>query len=302
MLHRLSGFSAIAAVFVACWSGSAIADESHPLAGTAWTGSGTPTTIEAVIEKARAADFVLVGEIHTNPDHHAFQARIIRAIAETGRRPSVVLEMVPQRLQRELDAFNAAGTPDAAALGAALDWENRGWPDWSIYQPIAQAAADAGLPLMAGDLDRDAIRAIGREPGELGYSYDPAARASLETVLKVSHCDMLPDAAITAMVAVQQARDVSMAQAMVAAGQDGAVLITGAGHARTDWGVPFILGRIAPERTVFSIGLIESVPGADTFADYPGEDATRLPFDMVIFTSRTETEDPCAAMAEQMGK
>ena len=42
------------------------------------------------------------------------------------------------------------GVREASKLGKALRWEERGWPDWAILQPIAEAALQAALPLKAG--------------------------------------------------------------------------------------------------------------------------------------------------------
>lgn len=283
---------------------AALADD-NPLVGTQWTGTGEAVSEAAVGDAVRAADFVLIGEIHDNPEHHAIQARLIRTMTEAGRKPAIVLEMVPQGLQGELDAFEAEGSQDATELGRRLKWEERGWPSWSTYQPIAEAALAAKLRLYAGDLDREEIRAIGRGdiPFETAAPYSDAMRDSLSEELRVSHCNLLPDEAIGPMIKVQQARDTAMATAMLDYGvEDGAVLISGSGHARKDRGVPFVLAGRDPGKSIVSIGLMEVHDGMTDFADYPGEDETALPFDFVMFTARANDVDHCAALKKQMGK
>lgn len=292
---------AIAALMTAPLPAARAAD--NPLIGTEWTGAGEAVTDETIEDAVRAADFVLIGEIHDNPEHHAIQARLIRTMAEAGRKPAVVLEMVPQGLQSELDAFEAEGSQDVAELGRRLKWEERGWPNWSTYQPIAEAALAAQLSLYAGDLDRETIRAIGRGeiPFETAAAYSQAMRESLSEELRVSHCDLLPEASIGPMIKVQQARDTAMATAMLDYGaQDGAVLISGSGHARKDRGVPFVLAAREPDRSVVSIGLMEVRDGAADFADYLDEGDTALPFDFVMFTARANDIDHCAALKKQM--
>ena len=283
---------------------AALADD-NPLVGSQWTGTGEAVSKAAVEDAVRAADFVLIGEIHDNAEHHAIQARLIRTMTEAGRKPAVVLEMVPQGLQSELDAFEAEGSQDAAELGRRLKWEERGWPSWSTYRPIAEAALAAKLRLYAGDLDREAIRAIGRGdiPFETAAPYSDAMRENLSDELRVSHCDLLPDEAIGPMIKVQQARDTAMATAMLDYGvEDGAVLISGSGHARKDRGVPFVLAARDPGKSIVSIGLMEVQDGMTDFADYPGEGETALPFDFVMFTARANDVDHCAALKKQMGK
>lgn len=279
--------------------------EDNPLIGTEWTGAGEAVADKAVEDAVRDADFVLIGEIHDNPKHHAIQARLIRVMTKAGRKPAVVFEMVPQGLQGELDAFEAEGSEDVADLGRRLKWEERGWPNWSTYQPIAEAALAARLSLYAGDLDRETIRAIGKgeRPVEPMAVYSDAMRKNLAEELRVSHCDLLPEEAIGPMIKVQQARDTAMATAMLDYGvEDGAVLISGAGHARKDRGVPFVLAAREPGRSIVSIGLMEVREGATEFGDYLDEGETALPFDFVMFTAQADDTDHCAALKGKMSK
>ena len=109
--------------------------QDHPLVGTIWTSDFEAVTISE-LEKALAnARFVLLGEIHNNPDHHRLQARFIETLVRKGRRPAIVFQMIPANLQAELDSHVQRGVSEAGTLGKALGWEERGWPDWTIYQP-----------------------------------------------------------------------------------------------------------------------------------------------------------------------
>lgn len=291
------------------WSSEHYRD--HPLVGSVWRGDGTETRLDTVVRAAREADFVLIGETHPNPDHHVLQADIIRTLRDDGRRPAVVFEMIPAGLQSVLDAHVREHPGDAAGLGARLDWEARGWPAWQIYQPIAEAALGGGLPMKAGDLDRDLIKRIGGQgvaalkPGQSArLGLDRPLAADLETellaALRESHCNLLPEAMLAPMLTVQRARDGALAAAMIEAGGDGAVLIAGAGHVRSDWAVPAILGDMAPNTRTVSIALIEVEQGLDTFADYVAESENPLaPYDFVIFTPRSEVTDHCAELGER---
>ena len=82
----------------------------------------------------------------------------------------------------------------------------------------------------------------------------------------------------------------------------GAVLIAGAGHARSDWGVPFILQTKAPNADTVSIGLFEVTEDAQRFADYENREGDGLPFDFIRFTQRSETRDHCAELQKQLDK
>ena len=65
---------------------------------------------------------MLLGEIHTNPDHHRLQADILQYMVEQGRRPAVVIEMVTRAQQPVLDHFTANPPPSADEIADRLEW------------------------------------------------------------------------------------------------------------------------------------------------------------------------------------
>lgn len=277
-------------------------EQGHPLAGRIWQpAEGTFLTPEGLVERLAAARFVLLGEKHDNPDHHRLQAWLLRELVAHGRRPAVAFEMIDNGQAAILADYR---DKDAAGLGPALNWEANGWPDWALYRPIAQAALDAGLPIVTANLPRDQVRAIVRggaaptDPGPLPQ--DLADEMSRE--IRDSHCGQLPDKAVPGMVMVQRVRDAVMAEAMergaAMPGSDGAVLIAGAGHVRADRGVPMQLRRSSPQAAMISIAFVEATEGRTDPAAY-GEvyGGTTLPYDAVWFTARLDDTDPCAALA-----
>ncbi|HSM42997.1 MAG TPA: ChaN family lipoprotein [Afifellaceae bacterium] len=307
-LVALGAAPAAAETHLPDWTATHYAD--HPLVGTVWSGDGIAATWSDIERAAAAAEFVLAGEIHPNPDHHRLQARLLQSMVEAGRRPALVFEMIPAAYQVKLDSFAEAAPPDAGGLGNLVDWAKRGWPDWAIYEPIADIALSSGLPIVAGDLDRETIRAIGRtgrsalgeaEQARLALGADlPAGLAdTLTGILKESHCNLLPEQAIPAMILVQRARDGAMAAAMTEAktrGADGAFLVAGAGHVRRDLAVPRVLSQSAPGASVLTVAFIEVDEKASGVAGY----GTVGLYDFVVFTPRWELADHCAELAEQM--
>lgn len=236
------------------------------------------------------ADVVVLGEVHDNPVHHANQAVAVAALAPR----ALVFEM--------LSAEQAARvTPESratqAGLAEALDWANSGWPDFAMYYPIFAAAPQAAI--YGAAIARDDLRRVRAEGVEAVFG-DDAARYGLTTPLPEDqqaarealhlavHCDALSAEALPGMVMAQRLRDAALARAVVAAYEEtgGPVaVITGSGHARTDWGIPAALAQAAPELTVLSIGQTET-PGADQ------------PYDLWIVTEPAQRDDPCAAFAK----
>lgn len=288
------------ALDLSAWQSAHFRD--NPLNGTIVARDGKATTVQAMLDAVGDAEFVAVGEIHDNPDHHRIQAEILQAMVDAGKRPAVVFEMVPASLQPVLDR---AGETGAEKLGQALEWEKRGWPSWSMYRPVAEVALTAGLPLVAGDLDRDVIRAIGRQgsealqPGEaarigLDLPFAAAASESLKQELVDSHCGMMPEVMIAPMITVQRARDGALAAAMAAHAGRGAFVVAGAGHVREDRGAPAVLAQLLPGKDVLTVGLSES--GESRVLDDYTADGT---FDFVILTPRANVEDHCAGLKER---
>ncbi len=285
---------------------SAVA-RAHPLVGRVWD-----VRAERFVEprdltgRLAASRFVLLGERHDNPDHHALQARLVREVIAAGRRPALGFEMFSTDDAAAIARYLARSPRDAAGLGDAVNWKRTGWPAWRLYQPIAQAALDAGSPIVATNLSRASIEALRRNGlGGLGPAIvaqlkldvlpTPATRAAMAQEIRESHCGQAPEATLDRMVDMQWARDARMAEALArAGGRDGAVLIAGTGHVRRDRGVPAHLARHAPGTGVVSVAFLEVQAEAIAPAAYAEHwDGGTLPFDYVWFTPRIDDVDPC---------
>lgn len=289
----------------------------HPLAGKVYSVRERRFVAPAhLVADAVAADLLLLGETHDNADHHRLQARLVeaagKAAGSVGDRPAVVFEMIPADRAAALAEHLEAHPDDAAGMGEAVGWEERGWPDWAIYRPIAEAALAAGLPLRAGDLDTDLRKRIGRE-GLDALAEEERARLALDrplpddlaenlkATLRTSHCGMLPEQAVAAIFQVQRARDAALADAMLA--QKRAVLIAGRGHVRADYGVPWYLRTRAPQARILAVGFVEVAPGEESIGAYlAGEGEGEGAFDYLWFTPAGSVEDHCAGLKERFGK
>lgn len=290
----------------------------HPLVGRIWRPATAGFVTRQTVERAAAAsDFVLLGEKHDNPDHHLLQASLVRAMIAAGRRPAVVFEMIAEDRQPAIDLWRAKGPADAAELGAAVGWEKTGWPPWPAYRPIAEVALSAALPVLGGNLSRRLVKAIHRDgpaaldaPRRARLGLDAPLPAKAETAIRdelfEAHCRLMPATALSPLVDVQRARDAVLADNLrrgaASDGADGAVLITGSGHARADHGAPLYLARLAPGRSILAVAFVEVEDGETQ----PGSYATRfggsLPFDFVWFTPRADDRDHCAELERRMRK
>jgi uncharacterized iron-regulated protein len=290
--------------------------QDHPLVGRIWdVTAGEFIERHTLIERLIKGRFLLLGERHDNPDHHRLQAWILRALIAAGRRPAVGFEMFSRDDAPAIARHLSARPTDAAGLGQAVDWQRSGWPEWAMYQPIAEAALQAGLPVVATNLSPATVRALGQNgPTVLDPAF--AARRGLDRPpppevyramaedIREAHCGYAPEPRVNAMILVQRARDAQMAESLSAAGrQDGAVLIAGAGHVRRDYGVPVYLAEQGSTAPAISLAFIEVSPQALQPTAYAARFRRQtLPFDYVWFTPRVDDQDPCVAFQEQLQK
>lgn len=320
------------AVLLALPSATATADETppiperwastinaeHPLVGTLKrVRDGADVTPAQLADALASARFVLVGETHNNPDHHALQAWAVRALAARGRRPAVAFEMLDADQAAPLRAFLADEPDSAADLGAAVGWGQRGWPAWSTYQPIADAALAAGMPLRTADVAPDTQRHVGRKGFDGAVSADARKRLGLATPLGKQarerliadliegHCNMLPESAMGPMARVQRLRDAVMADSLIDAARDtrdGAVLIAGRGHVRADRAVPWYLRQRLGDPSVVTVGIVEAFAERTDWRAYLPEspDTSRAPFDYLWVTPRYDDTDHCADLRKKM--
>jgi uncharacterized iron-regulated protein len=282
-------------------------DRDLPLVGKIWQpGSAAMLDERTLVSVLAKSEFVLIGEQHDNPDHHRLEATILAELLANARKPTVALEMLEPADDALIQHYREDPRADAAGIGPLLAWDMRGWPRWSAYAPIADLAFKAGLPLVSANLSRSVVRRIAHEgtaavPADevaalgLDQPLDPRLEASLEEELRSSHCGQLPEAMVVPMALAQRARDGQMARSMLAASPP-VVLMAGAGHVRTDRGVPVHLHTAKPQALVVSVAFVEVDRTKASPADYASRfGSTTVPFDYVWFTPRASDVDPCAA-------
>jgi len=281
-------------------------DRGAPLVGKIWKpDAGAMVNEEAVVAALVAADSVLLGERHDNPDHHRLQARLIAELVSAGRKPTLALEMLEPDDDATVARYRSDPKAGARGLGTVLAWEKSGWPDWPEYLPIAEVAFQAGLPMVSANLPRSLVRAIVHSglaalpPADvprldLDTPLPEPLETSLEQELRDSHCGQLPEALVVPMALAQRARDGQMAARMRSFPAP-VVLIAGAGHIARDRGVPLHLRAHHPDGHIVSIAFVEVLPHKTTPESYAADfGASTLPFDFVWFTPRASDEDPCA--------
>ena len=291
----------------ACSTIGATKSSSHPLAGQIHDVKRDMTiSKDALLRELVSADFVLLGEVHDNPEHHELQLEVLRSLVAQGRMRALAMEQFDREFQPAIDAALAQAAVPADAVAGAGGFDRKGW-SWPFYAPLVATAVDARLPIVAINLSRQRAREIARlgfaalGPGmaeelALERHWTAAQQAIQMREIDEGHCGKMPSSAMPGMVDVQRARDATMADALLRRAGAGVVVIAGAGHVRNDVGVPMYLSARAPAKRVVSVGFVEVDADLHAIGDYVRSPATAFPFDYVWFTTAAKRDDPCVGL------
>jgi uncharacterized iron-regulated protein len=267
-----------------------------PLLAAACASSTTTAPQTTSAPSAIEPEFVLLGELHDNPDHHRARAEQLRRLISQEPKTVVVFEQFSRSEDAAVAQARKASPGDVNAVIDAAKFDRKGWR-WPLHQPLFDIALQSGAEIRGGNIDRDQIRKIVREgdaawPADLLALRDRAVwngtqQDALRKDIQDGHCGAMPEAMLPGMVQAQRARDAAMAQAMLDARKSGArrvVLIAGNGHVRRDVAVPVYLQAAGvPASDIDAIAYLE--PGSETPAGG---------YDRVERAPAPSREDPCA--------
>ena len=294
------------------------ANREHPLVGKLYAADRRRfVPLDLLAREIVFEDFVLLGEVHDNPDHHRIRAWAIAAMAKTSAASAGRIKpaaLVFEHIKTDkADALAAPGAGSADDLMTRIDWDNSGWPARALFLPLFEAALAGKLALHAGDAPRPAMMSVARQ-GEAGLAagerdrlrLDPPLPAPLAdgllAELEASHCNLIPRDRFGNMAVAQRFRDAYIADRMVAAAADGSpvILLAGNGHVRADRGVPWYLRLRAPGRKIIAIEFLEVAAGRTDPEAYIERAADGRPAaDYVVFTPAASRPDPCEEMRRQ---
>lgn len=261
--------------------------------------SGERVPWAALIERAAAADIVVLGETHDDARAHALQLAVYEDLASRARHgaapPALALEMLERHHQPLVGQWlgGSLATDQFVEAAGVANWAGPGtWAAW--YQPLLDAARSAGAPVFAANAPRrivrmawtegpQALEALGEEDRRLfampieGIHDDYRARF-LEAM--GSHMGEDPET-VEAMFLSQLVWDATMAEttARAADASRPAVLLVGRFHSDFEGG---LVGELRARRPDLALLVVSFVPEASDALR--GEDYGRA--DVVVYTGR----------------
>ena len=249
------------------------------------TGSGLSLTTSRV-EALLPTDVLLLGEQHDAKEHQQIQSQVIGVLAQRGVLAAVALEMADAGVSTA--ALHSSSTEQEAKN--ALKWNDKGWP-WEAYGPAVMIAVRAGVPVLGGNLPPAQMRPTMGDSTFDGKLPGPALKAQ-QQLIRIGHCNLLPESQITPMTRIQIAKDISMANTLAKAVVPGKVVVLLSGSAHNDrvLGVPQHLPQSVKAKAV---RLRAGPAGAGDSADA---------YDAVWATPALPEKDYCAEFKAQMSK
>jgi uncharacterized iron-regulated protein len=205
-----------------------------------------------VLGRASAARTVLLGEVHDDPDHHAWQLTVASALHAHGRPLVIGVEMLPRSAQPALDAWTAGRSSEAEFL-KAVRWTETWGHDPELYLPLFRFARDRHIPMLALNVEQTLVAKVARngwaavpvaERQGVGDPA-PAAEAYRRSLAEVFAAHAGPDdgdrGRFERFAQAQLTWDRAMAEAMAegAAARPAATVIgiAGRGHVEHGWGI-----------------------------------------------------------------
>jgi uncharacterized iron-regulated protein len=280
-----------------------------PPPGSFLASDASPLTDSAVVDMARQADFILMGESHTNPCDHAVQARLIEALAQSGLRFSIGFEMLPVTSQPVLDRFNDRDI-SAADLGEEADWEKIWGYPYALYKPVFELAERYDLPVAGLNIPRQTLVTF-RDQGNRGLTQadrdvlprriipaSPAQRKALEMQVELhqsmraaGQAEAVPGTGVTPSMSsmaekfylVQALWDSMMAERALAWREKlprPMLVLAGSGHVEHGWGIEFRLRTLDPKAECLAV---MPVRGEEDFRDQTDEGKRPLPGNQIYF-------------------
>ncbi len=228
---------------------------------------GEPVPFEAMLEDFTKARIVYVGEFHTIARHHDLQTRILKGLAQEGRKPALGMEMFEESDQPTLNRW-LGSDKDFSALMEALGPHR--WTNLPDYAHLLLLARDLKIPVVGLNASAALVRKVAREgPESLSENERKALPPDLADVaplndrllrLRLRVHRAFQKKSLDRVVLAQGLRDATMARAVVRfldspKGKDRMMMVVaGNGHLNYGFGIPRRVGKMGdyPHRIILA--------------------------------------------------
>lgn len=192
---------------------------------------------------------VMVGESHTNNEHHLVQLKVIQGLVEAGKKVCLALEMFKDEHKEVLADFVAGKFPKEEFVDR-VDWFKTWGYNYRMYQPIFEYARDHQVKIFGVNIKRKYVSKISRE-GIKGLSEEDLAALPKMDTTNVEHqflvkayftgSDALQPELFWNKYLAQSVWDAAMAEGAVKIARENpaavVVILAGSGHIAYNLGI-----------------------------------------------------------------
>ncbi len=241
--------------------------------------TGYQVTHDAVIDHARRAQVVYVGEIHDNLSAHHLQVDILKSLTATNPgKVTVAMEMFTPSQQSVLDRWSAGELSEKEFL-KQVDWYATWGVDFDLYRDLLLTCRDQGIKILAVNAERPVREALSRTPieelpdqlrqrlPEMNFS-DPHYHAMV-TAFAAGHPmgQFESDGFLRVQTLWDETMAANLADYLLSQGEDHQVMVVaGNNHIQYGFGIPRRLFRRLPVSYLL-IGTTETAVSAHSDPD-----------------------------------
>jgi uncharacterized iron-regulated protein len=120
---------------------------------------GSLVTLTAIVEDLKSVSLVFIGELHDQASHHWAQLEVIRALADSGKKVAVGIEMFEAENQPDLDRWVRGEIPSEKFRWVYL--ENWNQP-WRLYSDIFLFSRESRMPIVGLNISPSIVRQVAR--------------------------------------------------------------------------------------------------------------------------------------------
>ncbi|MBN2089699.1 ChaN family lipoprotein [candidate division KSB1 bacterium] len=208
-------------------------------------------------EKLKAKRIVMVGESHTNNEHHQVEFQVIKGLVEAGQQVCIALEMFMPHQNQALQAFIDEKFPATDFIDSTGWYDSWGY-NYRMYQSIFEYAREKKIKLYGVNIKRDYVSKVGRM-GLKGLTPDELKSIPEIDTTHIEHrflvkvyftgSDALTPGLFNTRYQAQCLWDAAMAEGVIQAANENPqatiVLLAGSGHIAYNLGI----GKIIQKRS-----------------------------------------------------
>lgn len=119
---------------------------------------GSRMGLTRLTSELRGSPFVLMGELHDEPDHHRAQLMLIRALWQAKVDLAIGMEMFRQDAQESLDRWVRGEMPEEEM--EQIFGQNWAESSWVLYRDILRFARDNSIPILGLNIPREITQKV----------------------------------------------------------------------------------------------------------------------------------------------